>query len=329
MKAILSPQGYLIATAKNGKSAIAKAKAHKFDLILLDIVLSDVDGFEVCTHLKSHPQTQDIPIVILTAKNDMEIIARGFQLGAADYISKPFSKEELVARVDLHLTLRKTQEELSLLKGIVKAERGAKSTFLANKSLEFRTSMEGMVAIVDHLKLAPLTDEQLESLSMIEQSSQNMLAIINSMLVSDKLEETQADPSPLKFKILLAEDNLIVQKVVAMNLEKLGHQVSVVPDGLKAVESYKNQVFDMIFMDIQMPQMDGLQATIAIRQWEKGSRLKNPIPIVAMTASTQQKDKDGFMAAGMNDYLSKPFNTEELTLVLDRVGRRLKRKYSR
>ncbi|BBE15889.1 response regulator [Aquipluma nitroreducens] len=68
MKEILSDKGYLIATAVNGRSAIAKAKAHKFDLILLDVVLPDIDGFEVCSHLKANSQTQDIPIIFLTAK---------------------------------------------------------------------------------------------------------------------------------------------------------------------------------------------------------------------------------------------------------------------
>ena len=70
MKEILSENGYQIATAVNGKSAIAKAKAHKFDLILLDVILPDIDGFDVCSHLKSNPQTQDIPIIFLTAKKE-------------------------------------------------------------------------------------------------------------------------------------------------------------------------------------------------------------------------------------------------------------------
>src|SRR5512133_2385253 len=82
MKDILSEKGYMIATAINGKSAIAKARAHKFDLILLDIVLPDVDGFEVCAALKATPQTQDVPVILLTAKKENDTITKGFLLGA-------------------------------------------------------------------------------------------------------------------------------------------------------------------------------------------------------------------------------------------------------
>ena len=99
MKDILSGNGYMIATAINGKSAIAKAKAHKFDLILLDIVLPDIDGFEVCSHLKSNPQTHDVPIIFLTAKREKDNIIKGFQLGAVDYIPKQIGRASCRGRV--------------------------------------------------------------------------------------------------------------------------------------------------------------------------------------------------------------------------------------
>ena len=503
MKEILSDQGYMIATAKNGKSAIAKARAHKFDLILLDIVLPDIDGFEVCSYLKSNPQTQDIPIIFLTAKKEKDSLIRGFQLGAVDYIPKPFSKEELVARVNLHLTLRKTQEELIRSKELAEAAVHTKSTFLANMSHEIRTPMNGIVGMVDILKRTQLTEEQLEFLDIIEISSENLLAIINDILDFSKIDAGQitfesirffvnyevgevmkmlnykAEQKKLKFtyyiapnvpemiigdplrlkqvlinlcsnsikftsegfvkirvevvnssetkvrlkfevedsgigispenqlklfksfsqadssttrkfggtglglvisknlvqqmngnigviseegkgaifyfeaefgiipqsisvpetndkdqpelsdsklKILLAEDNVIVQKVVILNLKKMGHRVSVAANGIKAVEMFKNEPFDLIFMDIQMPEMDGVEATVLIREWEQNNNVKNPVPIVAMTANTLQSDKDRFIAVGMSDYLAKPFNNAELTQVLERVHRKLKRK---
>lgn len=496
MKDILSEKEYLIATAINGKSAIAKAKAHKFDLILLDVVLPDIDGFEVCTHLKSNPLTRDIPIIFLTAKKEKDNIIKGFQLGAVDYIPKPFSKEELLARVNLHLTLRKIQDELIRSKEMAEAAAKSKAIFLANMSHEIRTPMNGIVGMVDILKRSQLTSEQREYLDIIEISGQNLLIIINDVLDFSKIEAGQitferirfnladevnevvkilrykavqknldlsfhiepdvpellvGDPLRLKqvlinlcnnsikftnegyvhvrvtlieintgnvrlnfevqdtgigispenqsklfksfaqaetsttrkfggtglglaisknlvelmngnigitseegkgaifhfdaefgvsslnlsvdeskkldksiqcdkvLKILLAEDNIINQKVAILNLQKLGHSVIVVSDGIQAVEKFISESPDVIFMDIQMPGMDGVEATGKIREWEKGNNIKTRVPIIAMTANTLKSDKELFIEAGMDDYLSKPFIVSELVRVIDRI----------
>jgi len=503
MKDILSEQGYLVATAINGKSAIAKTKAHKFDLILLDIVLPDIDGFEVCFHLKSNYQTQDIPIIFLTAKKEKDSIIKGFQLGAVDYIPKPFSKEELLARVNLHLTLRKTQEELIKSKELAEDASKAKAIFLANISHEIRTPMNGIIGMIDILKKTKLSQEQHEYIDIIGISGENLLMIINDVLdfskieagqitfekiqfsLHDEVEEvikilrykalqknleldfniqsgvpefligdplrlkqilinlcnnslkftstgfvkigikllemneskvrinfevqdtgigisaenqlklfksfSQADVSTTrkfggtglglaisknlvemmngkigiiseegkgaifhfdsefelsepgvsmdkpvkqinaeaankKMKILLAEDNIINQKVAILNLQKLGHQVLVVSDGIQAVKKFISEMPDVIFMDIQMPEMDGVEATVNIRAWEKENGIQNRVPIVAMTANTLKSDLDMFIEVGMDDYLGKPFNTTDLKQVIERVNRLIEQK---
>lgn len=201
MKEILSDKGYLIATAINGKSAIAKAKAHKFDLILLDVILPDIDGFEVCSHLKSNPQTHDIPIIFLTAKKEKDSIIKGFNLGAVDYVPKPFSKEELLARVNLHLTLRKFQDNLILSKEMAEASAKAKAIFLANISHEIRTPMNGIIGMVDILKRTPLTTEQLEYIDIIGISGENLLMIINDVLDFSKIEAGQITFEHIRFNL--------------------------------------------------------------------------------------------------------------------------------
>ncbi len=503
MKEILSEKGYQIATAINGKSAIAKARAHKFDLILLDIVLPDIDGFEVCSHLKSIPQTQDIPFIFLTAKREKDNIIKGFQLGAVDYIPKPFSKEELLARVNLHLTLRKTQDELIRSKEWAEAATKAKAIFLANISHEIRTPMNGIIGMIDILKRANLTEEQIEYLEIIGISSENLLMIINDVLDFSKIEAGQitfekirfslaseidevikilrykaiqknldlsfhiapeipeilvGDPLRLKqvlinlcnnslkftsegfvkinvsllgmdestvrlyfevqdsgigispenqlklfksfaqaevstsrkfggtglglaicknlvqlmngsigiiseegkgaifhfncefetsgqshfaieiqepseskvhikkLKILLAEDNIINQKVAILNLQKLGHEVIAVFDGIQAVEKFISIQPDAIFMDIQMPEMDGVEATGKIREWEKANNVENYVPIIAMTANTMKSDIELFLAAGMNEYLSKPFSSADLIQLLEWIQRQIEEK---
>ena len=99
--------------AKNGPNAIAYAVKHKPDLILLDIMMPEMDGFEVCDRLKDYPETADIPIIFITAMSETVNKTRGFELGAVDYITKPFHAAEVKARVRTHLSLAQMQRQLS------------------------------------------------------------------------------------------------------------------------------------------------------------------------------------------------------------------------
>ncbi len=104
--------GYDISVAFNGLQAIDTAKLIKPDLILLDVMMPQVDGFEVCRRLKELEETKNIPIIFLTAKNETEDIIRAFELGGVDYITKPFHKAEILARIKTHLDLKFAREEL-------------------------------------------------------------------------------------------------------------------------------------------------------------------------------------------------------------------------
>lgn len=119
-----------------------------------------------------------------------------------------------------------------------------------------------------------------------------------------------------KRKILLAEDNLVNQKVASMVITRLGHSVDVAGNGLEALDKFKQNQYDLILMDIMMPEMDGLEATMAIREIEKNDGSKKPIRIIALTANAMREDRERCMAAGMDDYLSKPFKPEDLEKVL-------------
>jgi two-component system sensor histidine kinase/response regulator len=116
--------------------------------------------------------------------------------------------------------------------------------------------------------------------------------------------------NPRQLRILLAEDNLINQKVARRMLEKEHHSVTVVGNGREALKALERQPFDLILMDIQMPEMDGLQATIAIREEEQKG--KERIPIIALTAHVMSGDRERCLAAGMDGYASKPISIAEL-----------------
>lgn len=116
--------------------------------------------------------------------------------------------------------------------------------------------------------------------------------------------------------ILLAEDNKINQKIAILNLEKLGHQVQIANNGREAVDLFMESHYDLVLMDIQMPVMSGLEATGLIRVHEIRSKKIRKTPIIALTANALTTDKDKYIAAGMNDYLSKPFKLQDLIRVL-------------
>jgi CheY-like chemotaxis protein len=118
-----------------------------------------------------------------------------------------------------------------------------------------------------------------------------------------------------RLNILLAEDNAVNQKLAVRVLEKRGHTVVVAETGTAALETSEKQSFDLVLMDVQMPEMDGLEATVAIRKREKKSG--KHVPIVAMTANAMIGDKERCLEAGMDGYVSKPLQIKELFEVIE------------
>ena len=113
-------------------------------------------------------------------------------------------------------------------------------------------------------------------------------------------------------KILLIEDNLLNQKVVTYNLKKENYDITAVTNGNDAIDKIKNNIFDLILMDIMLPGMDGFEITNEIRKLEKETRTDKPVIIIALTANTLNNDREKCIKAGMNEYLPKPFTAEEL-----------------
>ncbi|MCF6242563.1 MAG: hybrid sensor histidine kinase/response regulator [Bacteroidales bacterium] len=110
---VLKKQSFNISYAQSGKAGIARAEKVRFDLILLDIMMPEMDGFEVCRRLKQNEKTKEIPVIFLTAKADEESLRKGFDSGGVDFITKPFKATELIARVNTHIQLKFVQEQLS------------------------------------------------------------------------------------------------------------------------------------------------------------------------------------------------------------------------
>lgn len=115
----LQNDGYEIAMAMSGQEALNFLKDERPQIILLDVMMPEMNGYEVCKELKSIEKLKDIPIIFLTAKIDVDDIVAGFEAGGVDYIAKPFNGRELIARVKTHIELKKAREEIYNLKSII------------------------------------------------------------------------------------------------------------------------------------------------------------------------------------------------------------------
>lgn len=128
----------------------------------------------------------------------------------------------------------------------------------------------------------------------------------------------RAYPQMQPLKILLAEDNLVNQNLAVAILKKLGHTVTVADNGEEALTALEKNTYDLVIMDIQMPKIDGLEATKAIRKREQ--QTGQHLPIIAMTAHAIKGDRERCLSAGMDEYISKPIHIEELQAVLSTVA---------
>ena len=149
-----------------------------------------------------------------------------------------------------------------------------------------------------------------------------------AVVVSRKSPESKIEPLPLvtrhsvaennkrRIRILLAEDNIINQKVALRHLEKIGYRADAVANGKEVLSALEGIPYDLILMDVQMPEMDGFEATAAIRRKERETG--GHIPIIAMTAHAMKGDRERCLEAGMDDYVSKPIQPQSLIEVIGR-----------
>lgn len=222
---VLSPtlerEGYKVLVALNGQTAIERAKLGQPDLILLDIMMDGMDGFETCTKLKEINETKEIPVIFMTALADTEEKVKGFRTGAVDYVTKPYQAEEVLARVKTHITISTLQKKLveanatleqkvrertaDLEKAKIKAEQSEKlkSEFLAQMSHEVRTPINGIVAAISFIEDDCQSDNQQtkEDFALIKRGSERLIRTIDLIMSVSQLQSGTCDIHEEKFNL--------------------------------------------------------------------------------------------------------------------------------
>ncbi|WP_026733888.1 response regulator [Fischerella sp. PCC 9605] len=201
--ATLSHYGYTVWSLTQGSMVLAAAKLALPDLILLDIKMPEVDGYEVCQQLKADEVTFHIPIIFLSASHDVFDKVKAFKTGGVDYITKPFQAEEVLARVENQLIIQRLNKQLKqqnqqLQKEIAeryKAEAAAaaasqaKTNFIANMSHELRTPLNAILGLTQLISRDfDLSEDVQENLRIIYRSGEHLLALINDILELSKIE---------------------------------------------------------------------------------------------------------------------------------------------
>ena len=262
----LTGWGMRVVLADSGASALTQieSQAEPFELILTDVHMPEMDGFDLVVQVKRLPRMKATTILMLTSGSMPGDSARCRQLGVDAYLTKPIRQSDLLTTI--LRTLNSTQID------VPQVEQG-----IAAKSRTFNSEFDA----------------------------------------TERHPDKGPAPSPCGLRILLAEDNRVNQTLAMRLLAKGGHTVVIAGNGHEALVKLGQESFDLVLMDVQMPEMDGFEATAMIRAREKATGAH--IPIVAMTARAMSGDREKCISSGMDDYISKPVNLVELAGAIDRV----------
>lgn len=228
----LDKTGYRLYAAEDGESALERAKYAQPDLILLDVMMSGLDGFETCRRLQDDEATKDIPVIFMTALTETAEMLKGFQAGGVDYITKPLQYAEVLARIETHLKLRQLQKDLhrqneQLQQEIAQRQRMEEAlrhqahelqvhnedlnAFSRTVAHDLKSPLNALIGFAEILQLKDQTvfsDRQLEYLQNILDSAYQINNITDELLLLARLRETEVVQKPLNMVAIVAQSQL-------------------------------------------------------------------------------------------------------------------------
>ncbi|HEU5079892.1 MAG TPA: hybrid sensor histidine kinase/response regulator [Opitutaceae bacterium] len=182
---LLQTEGYVIAEANSGEQALEVYEGFRPDLVLLDVVMPGIDGFETCRELRNRYGVNAAPVIFITAKNDSEDVVEGLASGGVDYLPKPFRRKEALARIRTHLQNRILIEQQKLLVEQLKQANDAKNKLVGMAAHDLRNplaSIRGLAEFLTDGTVGPMSPDQLDLVKMIHSESQSMLNLVNELL---------------------------------------------------------------------------------------------------------------------------------------------------
>ena len=217
----LENEGYIVSLAEDGQQALDMLRANAFDVVLLDLIMPKITGFQVLEQMKADSKLEHIPVIVISSQDDMESIGHCLQMGAADYLPKPFELNLLRARVNTSLTMKR------------------------------------------------LYDQEQEYTG----------------------------------KMLVIDDDAFNRSLLATSLENRGYQVEMAEDGEQALEKLHAQSFDVVFLDLVMPKMNGFE----VLHYMKADSKMQHLPVIVVSAEDDMESVVRCIEMGATDHLCKPF----------------------
>jgi two-component system sensor histidine kinase/response regulator len=205
----LRSEKYQIYVAQNGFQAVQMANEVNPDLILLDIMMPEMDGFEACAELKKSPKTRDIPIIFLTAKAETDDVIKGFELGAADYVTKPFKASELLARVRTQLSLKASYRVLETANQEILIHSQERKALVHILCHDLANPLGTITSLLNMRHMFPDFEEILRIIESAAKSGMDVIELVREM---QALEEKELQLSPLVLHQCIDESLLILKQ---------------------------------------------------------------------------------------------------------------------
>lgn len=227
---ILKSEGYTLAEADSGERALELYATFRPDLVLLDVMMPGIDGFDTCRQLKREYGDKCAPVIFITAKSESDDVVEGLGAGGADYLPKPFKPKEVLARIRSHLQNQILSEQQKLLVEQLSKANAAKNRFLGMAAHDLRNPLASIRGLSEFLRegaVGPLSPDQLELVETIHAASQSMLEMVNELLDVATIESGE-----LKLNLQLHNlDDIIGKSVAMINMEaaKKNTQVLFIP----------------------------------------------------------------------------------------------------
>ena len=228
--AYLRQLNFRVLVAEDGEDALAKVQYNKPNLILLDIMMPDMDGFETCERLKKDPETCDIPIIFVSALDEVVDKIKGFQLGAVDYINKPFECQEVLARITVHLELNYTQQQLQQKNGELEAFAHTVAHDLKNPL----NAIKGFSELLEEESETDFNQEIHDYIHLLQQANQQALTIIDELLLLAGLGNQTVSLEPIDMPDLIQETILHLSYLI----NQYQAQITVQPNHWRPIKGH-------------------------------------------------------------------------------------------